>query len=93
MDDFTRRGLNSDLRDLKMRMVEIEERRTEAVESESLGIKRMEVQSDRDWGKFYTVSRIVTLKWHCTCPDNRYRSPGECKHIQRAQMLPLDRFE
>lgn len=94
MDSFERRGLNSDLRAMKMQMADLE-RRLEEDENgqESLGIKTIEVASDRDYNKSYTVSRLVTVKWHCTCPDNRYRSPGECKHIQRAQMLPLHRFE
>ena len=94
MDNFERRGLNSDLRAIKIQMAEIEKRLDEDDEDqETLGIKTIEVVSDRDYNKSYTVSRMVTVKWHCTCPDNRYRSPGECKHIQRAQMLPLYRFE
>ena len=93
MDSFERRGLNSDLRAMKLKIAEIEATLEEEEEHEVLGIKRIEMQSDRDVRTFYTVSRIVTIKWHCTCPDNRYRSPGECKHIQRAQMLPLYRFE
>lgn len=96
MDNFTRRGLNSDLRALKMKIQEVEERLNEEDEDEEhevLGIKRIEVASDRDFRTFYTISRIVTLKWHCTCPDARYRAPGDCKHIQRAQLMPLDRFE
>ena len=94
MDDFEKRGLNSDLRALKMQMAEIEERlRQDEEEQESLGIKTIEMKSDRDYGKSYTVSRMVTVKWHCTCFDNRYRAPGKCKHIQRAQSLPLYRFE
>ncbi len=97
MDSFERRGLNSDLRDLKMQIADIDRRLNEEDEAESLGIKTIEMESDRNYpghsDKTYTVSRMVTVKWHCTCPDNRYRSPGECKHIQRAQMLPLHRFE
>lgn len=94
MDHFTRRELNSDLRDLKMKMEEINNRLNEEDEAqETLGIKTIEMGSDSSWKKSYTVSRMVTVKWHCTCPDNRYRSPGECKHIQRAQTIPLDRFE
>ena len=94
MDNFERRGLNSDLRDMKIKMAEIEQRLDEDDgDQETLGIKTIEVASDRDSNKSYTVSRMVTVKWHCTCPDARYRSPGECKHIQRAQMLPLYRFE
>jgi len=93
MDYITRRELNSDLRDLKMKMEEINDRLNEEEEDESVGIKRIEIQSDRNHRMFYTVSRMISVKWHCTCPDNRYRSPGECKHIQRAQMMPLDRFE
>ena len=94
MNDSRKRGLNSDLRALKMQMADIEKRLEEDDnDQESLGIKTIEVASDRDYNKSYTVSRMVSVKWHCTCPDNRYRSPGECKHIQRAQTLPLYRFE
>ena len=93
MDSFERRGLNSDLRDLKMQIADIEKRMQEEDEVESLGIKTIEMASDQNYSKSYTVSRMVRLSWHCTCPDNRYRSPGECKHIQRAQNMPLDRFE
>lgn len=96
MDNFTRRGLNSDLRAIKMKMAELEDRLSEEDEEEEhevLGVKTLEVQSDRDMRTWYTITRIVTLKWHCTCPDARYRAPGDCKHIQRAQMLPLERFE
>ena len=93
MDNFERRSLNSDLRAVKLKMAEIESRLEEEEEHEVVGIKRLEVQSDRDFRTFYTISRIVTIKWHCTCPDARYRAPGDCKHIQRAQMMPLDRFE
>ncbi len=92
MDNFEKRGLRSDLLQLKARVEEIQERLDDE-DQETLGIKTIEVASDRDYNKSYTVSRMVTIKWHCTCPDNRYRSPGECKHIQRAQMLPLYRFE
>ena len=98
MDNFERRGLNSDLRAMKIKMAEMERRLDEDdVNQETLGIKTIEMESDQNYpghsDKSYTVSRLVSVKWHCTCPDNRYRSPGECKHIQRAQTLPLHRFE
>ncbi len=94
MDNFERRGLNSDLRAMKIKIAEMEQRLDENDgDQETLGIKTIEMPSDQNYDKLYTVSRLVTVKWHCTCPDNRFRSPGECKHIQRAQNLPLDRFE
>jgi hypothetical protein len=93
MDNFERRGLSRELADMKERAEEIERRLKEDEENEILGVKRMEMRSDRDARTFYTVSRIVSIKWHCTCPDNRYRAPGECKHIQRAQVMPLWKFE
>lgn len=92
MDNFETRGLRSDLLQLKARMEEIQER-LDNEDQETVGIKTIEMESDRDYSKSYTVSRLVSVKWHCTCPDNRYRSPGECKHIRRAQTLPLYRFE
>ncbi len=94
MDRFERRGLNSDLRALKIQMADVQKRLEEdEEEQESLGVKTIEMASDGAYNKSYTVSRMVLVKWHCTCPDARYRSPGECKHILRAQGLPLYRFK
>ena len=59
MDNFETRGLRSDLLQLKARMEEIQER-LDNEDQETVGIKTIEMESDRDYSKSYTVPHQST---------------------------------
>jgi hypothetical protein len=50
----------------------------------------VEVRSDADWNKFYTVTTYADGRDECTCMDyqTRRKAQGtECKHIARARWV------